>query len=382
MISDLLAFIFLIGGIQGLMLTIALVKIPNRSPALTYLILLIGLVSFDLLGQLIYWESLYREWPHLLGVFSFLPASYGPLFYLYVKSLLRPGSRWEFKSLWMFIPLVSCYLVNLPILIASGEQKIAMVDNIATTGMPVSLVLASVIQLSSFFFVLAAIVRLWQDRHIGVRSPWLDWVLIMAVFQVVIWCLVIITLISPFGTLINGAPYLMVSAMLYVLGYKSLFSTRAKVAQPMVTSPSDNQPITSEQAGLAETRSVEGKYGNQRLDDETLEQLWRQLRDLLLSDRLYTQPNLKVADLANRSGLSTHLVSQVINGTQQQNFNELINDLRVKEACRLLREFPRLSIQAVMETSGFQAKSTFNTLFKQTTGQTPSQYKKLYNSIA
>lgn len=373
MISDMLALIFLIGGLQGVMLTVALTRIPNAPPALIYLIILIGLVSFDLLGQLIYWQSLYREWPHLLGVFSFLPASYGPLFYLYVRTLIRPGSQWKQRNLWMFTPFVTCYLVNLPILLASAEDKIAMVDNIPVNGMPVTLIIGSVIQLSSFFFVLASLVNLWTNRHIGIRSQWLDWVMIMAIFQVIIWCLVIINLVFPFRVLINGAPYLMVSLMLYVLGYKALFASRGK---PEVLDFGNSTDDVDWQASFESNSGDSDKYGNQRLDTNTMAQLWLELEGLLITDRLYTQPNLKIADLAVRSGFAVHLVSQVINSTQQRNFNDVVNSMRLKEACRLLSLQPRLPIQTIMEMAGFQAKSTFNTLFKQATGQTPSQYRK------
>lgn len=375
MISDFLAFVFLIGGIQGIMLTVALARIPNRPPALIYLIILIGLVSFDLLGQLIYWQALYRQWPHLLGLFSFLPASYGPLFYLYVNSLLRPGSHWEHKNLWMFIPLASAYLVNMPIFLMSGSEKIAMVEDIPIRGMPITIMIGSVIQLSSFFFVLASMVRLWRNRHIGIRTAWLDWVLIMAAFQVIIWCLVIVNLFVPFLA-INGAPYVVVSAMLYVLGYQSLFSTRSRGISPKLESAPAQHVVSTIEHSDPEASTSSEKYGNQRLDDDTMAQLWNQLESILLKERLYTQPNLRVADLAARSGFALHLVSQVINSTQQRNFNDLINAMRIDEACRLLKNHPELSVQSVMESAGFQAKSTFNTLFKQSTGTTPSQYRK------
>lgn len=390
MIPDFLAFIFLIGGFQGIMLTIALTRIPNRPPGFAYLIALIGLVSFDLLGQLIYWQALYREWPHLLGITNFAPASFGPLFYLYVVSLLRPGAHLGYRKLWMFIPFVLCYAVNFPIYFLSGPEKIAMVDSIPELGIPTTIAIGSTIQLTSPLFVIAAMFRLWRDRHIGIRSAWLDWVLIMAVFQVLIWILVVINLVSPLRVMFNGAPYVLVSLMLYVLGYKALFATRARVAEPNAAEPQlagddEISKVSGEDSKKSDHPNVSStpnnaeesaKYGNQRLDEDTMQQLWGQLRETLLKDRLYTQPNLKIADLASRSGYALHLVSQVINSTQQRNFNDVVNAMRIEEARRLLSEHPTLSVQAVMETAGFQAKSTFNTLFKSATGATPSQYRK------
>jgi len=382
MLSDTLALIFFVGGLQGLMLTFALGRLNRQHPALRYLTLLIGLVSVDLIGQLVYWQELYRQWPHLLGVNSFLPASYGPLFYLYVRKLLRPGSQLRGQDGLLFVPFVVCYALNIDVFLMSGPQKIAFVEHVASTGMPLSLAISNLIMLSSAGFVVAALVRLWRDRHIGIRSSWLDWVLIMGLFQILIWIVVVINLLLPLNLLFNGAPYLLVSLMLYVLGYKALFSSRPK-ADPLAGEPPAQTPAVSQiddrtPAPVAPEpeKTDDVKYGNQRLDPETQAALWADLEKLLVGERLYTRPDLRVADLADLSGLPPYLVSQVINDSQGISFSELVNNLRLQEACRLLREDTRMPVQAVMEASGFQAKSTFNTLFKQFAGTTPSAYRK------
>ena len=85
MIPNFLAIIFLVGGLQGLALTGALLRLHKQNSAMKYLIVMIGLLSVDTLSQLIYWQDIYLKVPHLLGVNMYLAAFYGPLFYLYVR---------------------------------------------------------------------------------------------------------------------------------------------------------------------------------------------------------------------------------------------------------------------------------------------------------
>jgi len=76
--------------------------------------------------------------------------------------------------------------------------------------------------------------------------------------------------------------------------------------------------------------------------------------------------------------MSLHDVSEVINTGMGVNFNELINRYRVEEVKRRLVD-PKndhLSLMAIGLDSGFNSKATFNRVFKQIAGMSPSQYKQ------
>ena len=349
------------------MLTAALFRLRKQHAALKFLIWLIGLLSIDTLSQLLFWGGLHKSFPHLLGMTMFFPAAYGPLFYLYVHQLLRPATQWGWKTAAFFLAPIICYGLNLDVYLLTGAEKAQLVETIYFGDMPLSFVIGTLVMLSSLGFVIAAIVRLRNDRKIGIRSQWIDWVWIMSIFQLVIWLFVILNLFTPYT--FNGLPYILVSLMIYVLGYKALFAERAK---PIADLPSNVQSNLNP----VEPATDKEKYGGNRLDSNLQHQIWTELEQQLKKERLYTNPELRIADLAAKTGFQTHLVSQVINDCRAQNFNELINEMRIDEAKRLLMAEPGMSVQAVMEASGFQAKSTFNTLFKQAVGQTPSAFRK------
>jgi AraC-like DNA-binding protein len=64
------------------------------------------------------------------------------------------------------------------------------------------------------------------------------------------------------------------------------------------------------------------------------------------------------------------------------NFYNLVNEYRIKEVKDRLKsdKYKRLTILAIAYDSGFNSKSSFNTIFKEKTGQTPSEYLATLNA--
>lgn len=95
------------------------------------------------------------------------------------------------------------------------------------------------------------------------------------------------------------------------------------------------------------------------------------------SEKPYTNIDLTLKDLACVLDTYPHYVTQVLNTVFNQNFFDYVNTYRVEEAQKRLLdpEFKNLTILAIAYDCGFNSKSTFNRIFKQKTGQTPSEYK-------
>ncbi|NVO30059.1 helix-turn-helix domain-containing protein [Hymenobacter lapidiphilus] len=93
------------------------------------------------------------------------------------------------------------------------------------------------------------------------------------------------------------------------------------------------------------------------------------------ADRPYLEPELTLGELATQLRTNTSWLSKVINTGCGQNFNDFINEYRVREAERLLRDpqFRHYTLLAVALEAGFNSKSTFNRVFKKLRGLTPSE---------
>lgn len=104
---------------------------------------------------------------------------------------------------------------------------------------------------------------------------------------------------------------------------------------------------------------------------------WKnKIEQLVMHEKLYENPELSVADMAEPLGISAKKVSQVINQGFAVNFNDYINQQRVKAVIARLQEGEH-SIQTLLGIAyecGFNSKSTFNRAFKRHTGMSPNAY--------
>jgi AraC-like DNA-binding protein len=96
---------------------------------------------------------------------------------------------------------------------------------------------------------------------------------------------------------------------------------------------------------------------------------------LMADERPWLEPELTLADLAQRLRLHPAQLSKVVNLGCGQNFSDFVNCYRVAEAQRKLADprFAHYSLVGVALESGFNSKSTFNRVFKKLTGQVPGE---------
>ena len=101
------------------------------------------------------------------------------------------------------------------------------------------------------------------------------------------------------------------------------------------------------------------------------------LEDLMTRVKAYQDPELHREGLADSMGISPRSLTTLINGHFGVTFYEFVNQYRVLETQDRLSDPANtgVTVQRIFEDAGFNSKSTFNTLFKKATGQTPSEYR-------
>ncbi len=96
---------------------------------------------------------------------------------------------------------------------------------------------------------------------------------------------------------------------------------------------------------------------------------------LLVSQKLARDENLTLSRLARRAGLPARQISTAVNRLAGKNVSQYINDFRIAEACRLLRETDMPVTSAMLE-AGFQTKSNFNREFRRVTALSPAAWRE------
>lgn len=102
---------------------------------------------------------------------------------------------------------------------------------------------------------------------------------------------------------------------------------------------------------------------------------------LLEKEHLYREMGLSRTVLADKLGISEHQTSRIINAYFRKNFNELINGFRVDEA-KLRLSGEDTTITVIAFEVGFNSIASFNRVFKELVGTSPSEYRTKFRSTA
>ena len=151
-------------------------------------------------------------------------------------------------------------------------------------------------------------------------------------------------------------PYLVLTFLFYRMGFKAAFDSRKFLSDLLDFKPDSTAVIDT------------GKLSH--------------LIQIIEGKKLYLNPGLTISEVSRKSGLSRHVISDLLNQGLGKNFNQLVNDYRLDIASQNLicPEMQYLSIAGIANESGFNSKSTFNQLFKKHYGMTPSEYQRRHLS--
>jgi len=116
--------------------------------------------------------------------------------------------------------------------------------------------------------------------------------------------------------------------------------------------------------------------------DMTDEELMMWIDEKMDETRLFTDTNLTLKTMAKALGLTQRRLGGLFrNNEKYSSLGDYINEKRFLLACRLLREEPQWTIEAVGREAGFGGRRTFQTEVKRRLGITPLQYRQCADSI-
>jgi len=193
-------------------------------------------------------------------------------------------------------------------------------------------------------------------------SESLGWLLAFAVFYVV-FCIfaVIITIIAFLKHLNPLSPQIYNYSTLLLLVYiMSFYGLRQRA------------PIKSSLTAL----KIQPHYKNSTLKSETKQNIQQDIIQYFENEKGYLNPDLNMSFLSHRLKIPKYQITEVLNTNIGMNFFQFVNYYRV-EAVKLMLADPKnkFSIEAIGYECGFKSKSSFYTVFKNITGDTPFEYR-------
>lgn len=375
--------ILAIGIAQGLFLVLLLIGKKENHNANMILASIIFLYSL-FIGQVLAMNlALYNVVPHIFGITIGLPLLFGPLHYLYVRTLILETHKVSFKDIVHFIPYFINWAVFLPILFKNSAELSHLIKDYYTELPRFYLhfgLWAITIQGLIYMGISLKIIKLYslkiKDQYSSLDKINLNWLKNITIGTLLVWIVVFLkNLLSYFNpVLFNQGEIIVafgVSVLIYVMGYLGLMQTEIFNTTSL---KNDNHNI--EKTNIDEISLK--KYEKSGLSDEKAKKSLDELLKLMVEDKLYKDNNLTLKNLAKKLSISSHNLSEIINTYQKQSFFDFINSYRVKDVqeAMMLPQKESYTLLALALEAGFNSKSSFNAIFKKHTNMTPSQYRK------
>jgi len=386
-------FILLVATItQGAFLVLALLSSKNSNKTANYLLsVLIVLFSYYALVKILCYTDKILHYPHFIRTYMPVFVLACAVIYFYSKALITPDFRFTHKESLYLVPFGMYTLLLLPFYFSDSEIKLAYLSSQTHT---LSWVLEVVFFSVVVFFYIGLSYRIVHrhQRHIkdvfsNLEKNKLDWLRNLLLMFGVIWVAAVLRLMTSqtgVGYEIKFLTPLLLCLTIYLIGWFALRQPEIFIdLQGEIVRGKEQESVT---AGSLEDQRPEQpakfkhrpKYEYSSLTAQDIARYKDNLITYLGQEKPYTDPDLKLQNLADHLGIPSYQLSQIINTELDRNFYDLINSFRIEEAKHQLTDpdNQHLTILATAYDVGFNSKSAFNTAFKNYTKMTPSQYKK------
>jgi len=136
----------------------------------------------------------------------------------------------------------------------------------------------------------------------------------------------------------------------------------------------ENQLINQEQ-----TRPNNLSYEKSSLKEKDMELIFKLLENVMQNEKLFLQASLSLQQLSENVKTPQHHITQTLNIYKRQSFYDYVNAYRVEAFINKLQngDAENYSLLGIAFDCGFNSKSSFNRVFKNITGKSPSEFKKM-----
>ncbi|KZN30619.1 hypothetical protein N480_06565 [Pseudoalteromonas luteoviolacea S2607] len=211
------------------------------------------------------------------------------------------------------------------------------------------------------------------SNHDKKELNWMNWLLFIAAS---VWLCSVVTVFS--SSLFNHAVFnsnTEVLLSLLLLWCMTHFGLQQKPALAMLDTASIKD-IAIEPSNTKNNKySPTNKYQRSALDKAQSARIVIKINSAMEQDKLYLDPNLSLQKLSKHLNISPNYISQTLNETLSVSFFDFVNQWRIEAAKPKILANNNTVLDIALEV-GFNARSSFYKAFKQTTGKTPSEFRK------
>ena len=127
---------------------------------------------------------------------------------------------------------------------------------------------------------------------------------------------------------------------------------------------------------ITERKKKEASYIG-ALSTSLVEEIYEKILLKFVVEKKYRDPEYTAAKLAEEIGCNARYISAVVHLRYRDNFSQLINDFRIKEAMYMItdRHFADMKMEEIAIATGFANRQCFYSAFFRKNGMTPLEYR-------
>lgn len=369
--TTLQEYISVIGSLQGALLFFLLVADGRMTTASRILGISCLIIALIFLTPFMLLNADNAIISRITGPIFFLPIALAPLGYLYSRTAILEAPLVK-RDLLHILPVLFVYALAAEVSLTNSQALIALING--TQPPSVRLIISQFVPVGiAYIYIGWTIVMLWRYRRTASDTlanfdpSVFNWLLTLQGFNFIVWTLKTLPGFAASWMVFADLANLVLVVLTYVIAIKQWRNPQ------FFTVPN----LSDEQASATlEKMTEDAPMQDGGLDPAIRAEVFAAVKKQFENDELYLDNKLTLTRLSTLTGVSKHHLSEVLNRHAGKNFYEFVNDYRVDFVCQRLEEQSAQTILDIALEAGFSSKSTFNAIFKQFTGQTPTQYRK------
>ncbi len=295
----------------------------------------------------------------------------GPLFLFYVLSLIQINFRFQWKHALHLFPFVFVSIYRL-ISISESVQPSSFYE----VQMPLRYLIIYVLLSLSVGVYLVIIFVLLNRHKNNIKNYFasksqrftLDWVNVVLLVFAVSSVFEFWAPLLPLGQVLAADKVFWFNQ--FNLGMFAFLLLIFGLLQPAIYV---QEPVNKEER-IAESK----KYVRSGLNKQQLTNIGQSIQQYIETQKPYLNPDYNLEQMAKDLNITRQNLSQTINDEIGKNFYQLINEFRVAEFKKYLNDpkMNHITFLGLAYEAGFNSKSSFYRVFKEITGETPTEFRE------
>ncbi len=353
-------------------------------------------LTFIWLTDILYLLEWIRKVPHFHRTPLPIHLLVAPASYLYVRTLLYDEHRFRSYDWIHLLPFLAHTLEMSPFFLSDAATKLQAVEQVLKypdllAQNPEGILppyahfyIKGVLGLAYMFFQWRLVLRFarhTRERRLSYEQTLLGWLIGFTFLMTMLFAFVLISIHFKFGAVQS---YLSVRLFTGIMNLFILFFLLFKPAvlyglHPYAVMPPERSGVRRKEAANEPDHPESKEEDRSSILSPEQERLYAiHIEKFMDKETPFLLPGFSLNDMAEQLEIPRHQLSACINQHFQVNFNDFINERRVRYILEKMpsEKWTKLTIEGVGMEAGFNSRSSFYNAFKKFAGMNPSAFRQ------